>query len=110
MLRSASGALDVRGAPAAAALVEQHDAVLRRVEQPTLGRARAAARAAVQEHDGLAVGVARGLPVHLLAVADVEHAGVVRFDLGVEVAHQATIGEDARGARRVGPWRTHSRQ
>jgi hypothetical protein len=36
----------------------------------------------VQDDRGLAVGPAAGLPVHALAIADVEHAELVRLDRG----------------------------
>jgi hypothetical protein len=59
---------------AAAALVEQHDPVARRVEQPPHVRGQAAAGSAVQEHRRLAVRVAALLPVDLLTVTDLEQA------------------------------------
>ncbi len=56
----------VRAALAAAALVEQHDAVAARIEEAAHRRAGAAARAAVQEHDRLAVRIAAFLEVQLM--------------------------------------------
>ena len=70
----------VRTALAAATLVEQHDAVDRGVEDASLVGAGAATRSAVEEDHGLSVGIARDLVVDLLAVPDVEHAGVVGLD------------------------------
>ena len=62
----------MRAAAAAAALVEQEDAVARRVEEAPRLRVAARARPAVQEHDRLALGIAAFLPVDLVAVADRE--------------------------------------
>jgi len=59
---------------------------------------RLAARTTVQEHCGLARGVAGCLPVNALPVTDVQQSGVVRFDLGVESAHSLSLG---RGAGRI---------
>src|SRR5205085_1825120 len=56
------------------------DFVFVRIELTPVIGARPAARSAVQEDDGLAVGVAAKLPVQAVAVADVEHAGLVWFD------------------------------
>jgi hypothetical protein len=53
----------VRAALAAAALVEQHDAVASGVEKPPLLGTGAAARTAVQKHHRLAVGIAGLLEV-----------------------------------------------
>ena len=59
---------EARGGPAlaAAALIEQHDAVALRVEEPAHLRIGAAARTAVQEHDGLALRIAALLVVDLV--------------------------------------------
>jgi hypothetical protein len=43
----------------------------------------------VEPDRGDAVRVADGLPIELVAVADVEHAVVVRLDLGMAVGHGA---------------------
>ena len=71
---------------AAAALVEQQDLVARRIEQPAvIGRATGAG-AAVQENGRLAVWIAAQFPIDLMAVADVEMAGLIGFDCRVEGA------------------------
>ena len=72
-----------RGLPAAA-LVEQHDPVLLRVEEPPVPRGGARTGTPVQEHDRLAVGVAGLLPVDALPVAGQQVPGLVRLDVGVE--------------------------
>jgi hypothetical protein len=73
-----------RRAPAAA-LVEQQHAVLRGVEEAPVFRRAAAARAAVQEHRGFAVRVSAHLPVDLVAIAGVEHAGLEGLDRRIEL-------------------------
>ena len=65
------------GAPAGAALVEQHDEVPLRVEEPGPPVAAARARAAVEHHRRNAVRSAPDLVVEPLPVADVEEALVV---------------------------------
>ena len=78
-------------AAAAAALVEQEDPVALGIEQPAMLGAAAAARPAMQEHGGLAGGVAADLPKDAMAIADVEVAMVVGLDRRVEVAHRHAI-------------------
>ena len=63
----------------AAALVEQDDVVELRVEQPPVLWRDAAAGAAMQEHRRLGALGAGALPIDLVAVADIEHAGRVRL-------------------------------
>lgn len=74
------GVARVRGAASAVALVEEDDAVALGVEEPPGARAAAGARTAVDDERGLALGIAADLPVDEVAVADVEHAVVVRLD------------------------------
>src|SRR6478609_493129 len=74
----------VRCAAAAAALVGEHDPVPFRVEQPPHPRRAATAWSAVQEHDGLAGGVATLLPVELLTVTCRQQTTRVRLDRRVE--------------------------
>jgi hypothetical protein len=51
-------------------------------ERPKPGRG-ARARAAVEDGRRLAARIAAGLPVHAVAVADLEEPLVVRFDFGI---------------------------
>ena len=74
---------------AAAALVEQDHVVEIRVEQPALLRRDGAARPAMQEDGGLRALGADTLPVDRVAVADVQHAGLERLDLGIEASQFA---------------------
>ena len=85
------GVAGVRGAAPAAPLVEQDDAVARRVEVAAEAGGAAGPGPAVHDERGLAVGVAAGLPVDAVAVADVEHALRVRLDLRIQVAHAASL-------------------
>ena len=81
----------MRAAAAAAALVEQHDAIARRVEEAPRFRIAAGARPAVQEHDGLARGIAAFLPVDLVAVADGQVAVTQWLDRRVEFATRVHV-------------------
>ena len=83
------GPARVRRAAPAAPLVEQHDAVDPRVEQPAVPCRASGAGAAVQNDRRLPVRAAACLPVHEIAVAGGQHAVVVRFDFGVETRHGA---------------------
>ena len=74
----------VRGAASAAALVEEDDPVSVGVEPPPYDRAAARPRPAVHDERGLATGVAADLPVHEMAVADIEHPLLVRLDLRIQ--------------------------
>ena len=91
----------VRSAPAAAALIEEHDPIAIGVEPAPKARRRTASRAAVQDDRGLAVGVAGDAPREPVSVSDVEHAPVVR--LAEREGHgrdraRSTVGAQARVA------------
>src|SRR5262245_47887995 len=75
-----------RRAPAAVALVEEHSAILRRIEQPPRADSASGAWTAMQKDSRPTVRVAADLPVDPLAVADVEHPLLVRLD-GREALH-----------------------
>ena len=62
----------IRRAVAAAALIEEHDAIRTRVEEPPPARRAARSRSPVQHDRGLRRAVAVHLPVDQLAIADVE--------------------------------------
>ena len=91
----------VRRALAAAALVEQHDAVARRIEEAAHLRVGPAARPAVQEHRRLAVRVAALLEVELVDVGDAQKARAVRFDRWIKSPACAPVrgGVAMRGNR-----------
>ena len=80
--------------PAAAALIEQHDAVARGIVIAAHRRVRAAARPAVQEHRRLAVRIAAFLEIDLVAAGDLEPPRPVRDDFREE--RQAYSGFDYR--------------
>jgi hypothetical protein len=88
--------LEARIGPRAptSALVEQEHAVAFRVEELSLQRRTAATRAAVQKHGGLALGVSAHLPIHLMAVADIEPAAVERFDGRIQRTHGGFPGRE----------------
>ena len=75
-----------RTRPPGAALVEDHDAVMRRVEEPPVARLRSRARPAMQEHDGRAVGPPALLPIHDVPAAERQTPGCKRRDLGIQPA------------------------
>src|SRR3982751_4619605 len=81
-----------RPALATAALIEQHDAITLRVGEPAHLRIRAAARPAVQEHDGFALWIAAFLVVQLVHVRDAQEARVERLDGWIEVLRLARGG------------------
>ena len=74
------GLARVRRAATTVALIEQDDAVLIGIEERAVPRCAAGAGSAVKDERGAAVRVAAGLPIHLVAVTDREHAGVVGLD------------------------------
>ena len=78
------GEFGMRGRLAAATLVEQHDAIDRRIEEAPAFRIRAAARATVQEHHRLAVRIAALLVVQRVQRRHRQHAAVERLDLGIQ--------------------------
>jgi hypothetical protein len=73
----------VRRTASAVALVDENHLVFGRIEVPPPPGASTGARAAVDDKGRLALGVAADLPVHAVAVADVEQAVVVGLDLRV---------------------------
>jgi hypothetical protein len=77
----------VRCALPAAALIEEHGPVASRIEQLPHSRRDALAGAAVDHHGRLAVRVPAGLPVHEVAVADIEQPLIVRLDRRIELGH-----------------------
>ena len=85
-----------RQAAAAASLVEQHDARRGRIEEPTLQRGGATARAAVQHHDGESTRIAAYFIVDAMPLADIEQALVVRFYRRVEEARVEGVGPGIR--------------
>ena len=78
-------------APAAVALIEQHHARGRRIEQPPVPTGAPRPGTAVHDDRGTAVRVATGLPIHLVAVTDREHAGVVGLDPRKQARHRSSV-------------------
>src|SRR5205814_466499 len=79
----------------AAALIEENDAIHRRIEIAPVLRLRAAARAAMEEHHGLAVRIAALFPVELVDGRDLQTTGSKRLDVGVQ---DATILDHRRAS------------
>ena len=104
---------DLRVGPAlaAAALVEQDDAVALGIEEAPVARVGAVARPAVQKDHRLAARVAAHLPVDAVEVGHLEEAGVVRLRDriqpadGIFVRHRDSLArrEHTRCARERGP-------
>ncbi len=79
-----------RGAPGAA-LVENHDAVMRGIEEAPVSRRGAGAGTAVEKQHRRPARITRLLPVHAVHAVEIEHAGVVGFDFRIKP------GADCRG-------------
>src|SRR6185437_11425007 len=71
----------------APALVEQHDAVARRIEEAEVVRGQTGTRAAMQEHYRQAGRVAAFLHMQGVQRIDRQTPGPVRLDLGIQLAH-----------------------
>ena len=69
---------------AGAALVEDDDAVMGRIEESPMGRARPRSRSAMEEDHWHALRIAALLPIHLVPTVEIEHAAVERLDLGIK--------------------------
>jgi hypothetical protein len=86
----------VRRRAPAPTLVEQDDRGTSPGRRTAHRRAAPSAGTTVQDDDGLAVGAAALLPVQAVAVADVEHARVVRLDRWVQsgptMSHSPLVG------------------
>jgi hypothetical protein len=82
-----------REGPAAAALVEDHDPVEGRVEEPAVGGVGAGARPAVEEHDRDTFRIAALLIVHPMGRGEGQEACVVGLDFREQVlgGHCASI-------------------
>ena len=78
-----------RTALAAAALIEEHDAVAPRVEKAPHLRLGTAARAAVQKHCGRSLRVAALLEIDLMQLAHAQEAGLVGRQMRIELLQPA---------------------
>jgi hypothetical protein len=76
----------MRPAAAAAALVEEDDAIACGIEEPARACVAAGARATVQENRRLARGIAAFLPIELVTVADRQMTLAARLDRRIESA------------------------
>src|SRR5450830_91482 len=80
----------MRQRTSAPALVEQNDAVFLGIEQLPVRWPTAATGTAVQKHHRLASRIAAHLPVHLMTVADIEHAAIIGIDGGIQGAQRSS--------------------
>jgi hypothetical protein len=69
---------------AAAALVEEDDAVAIGIEQPAMVGLAATARTAVEKQYRLALGVAAGFPIEAMSIPDVEVTAIIGLDRWIE--------------------------
>jgi hypothetical protein len=79
------GNLAVRSRAAGAALIEQDDTVVRRIEKPPVLWRASRSRAAVKEQHGRAVRIAALLPVQGMDVVNRQAPGAIRLDWRIEV-------------------------
>ena len=70
----------MRRAAPAIALIEQHDPISARIEQPAMPHRAPRTRPSVQHDRGVAARISASLPVHAIAVTNLEHPVRVRFD------------------------------
>ena len=75
----------MRPTPSTTTLIEQHDAVDIRIEEPPMPRCTPRAGTTVWDDSRLAPGIAAHLPVDEITTSDLEHAVRIRFDLGIQV-------------------------
>jgi hypothetical protein len=101
--RRVVGEVRVRRRAPAAALVEQHDAVLGRVEELPVPGLDAAARAAVHEDDRLALRVAALLDVQLVHRRHLQAVRAKGLDRGIGLAHGILWRREAGMVREAAP-------
>src|SRR6185312_7104190 len=97
MRRRIAGEIEIRlagmrPAPAGAALVEKDDPIARGIEVPLHAVAAAGTRPAMENEGGLADRISTCLPIDPMPPADIEHAGIMRFNLRVKASHDALSG------------------
>ena len=75
-----------RRGTSASALIEQHDAVVLRIEEAPAFRIASRAGATVQKHNRLAVRIAALLVIQRMQIRHGEHAVIVGLDIGIQRA------------------------
>jgi len=85
----------VRRAPAAVALIEEHEAVGAGIEEPAVPRRTSRAGAAMHDDGRLPTRIAADLPVDELAVTHRQMPMLVRLDLGIQVGHDQSCASCA---------------
>ena len=88
----------MRSALAAAALVEQHDAITRWIKESTHACVSATTRATVQKYDWLTSRVTTFFPVDLVHVRDSQHAAAVRLERGIQSSQSCAHHNTSRKA------------
>ena len=86
----------MRHTPPTVPLVEQDGAIRRRSEQPAMPVRTAGTGPAVHDQRGLAVRIAARLPIDEVAVANVQHSLLVRFDVRKHSSHYARANASLR--------------
>lgn len=77
----------MRPRASAVALVEQDDAIGRRVEEPAEPRRASRAGSSVEDHGRFAGGIAASFPIEKVALPHVELSGFIWLDWRIEVGH-----------------------
>jgi hypothetical protein len=78
----------MRQAPAAAALIEKHNAIGMRIEKAACAGRAPRARAAMEHDDRFTAWIATSLPVDEMPVADIEHAMLVWLNFWIAYCHR----------------------
>jgi hypothetical protein len=91
----------MRPAAAAAALVEEDDAIARGIEKPACARIAARAGTAVQENRGPALGIAAFLPVDLVTMADGQVSLAACLDRRIKSAPRAAVVQNLYSSNSV---------
>ena len=81
----------MRRAPPAIPLIEQHDAIGGRIEQPAMPPRTSRSGTTVQDNGRLTARIAACLPVNEVAVTNLQHAMVVRSDLRIQIRHDGLL-------------------
>ena len=73
--------------PAAVSLIEEHDTIRRIIEESAMPRRTSGPRAPVDVQGRFTARIATGLPVDVVAVADIQHAMFVRIYFRIQTVH-----------------------
>jgi hypothetical protein len=90
------------GTPPGPALVEEHDAIRRRIEKATHSWRASRTRTSVQHERRLATWVPARLPVEGIAFPDIEHSGRIWLEMRIGAHHHRSFSDHHPGRMRVG--------